>query len=451
MSFYQTLQKTMNKDVMNTNYGVCSLEEEALLIEGAREDLTSAEGDFKDLTRMEETTDSLEELTEIVDAIEEPTENDAALVDNAVQMATAGTPAVSEEIVPEASLESAILNKTRISTEGIKSFAMNIVRAVIDYLKKLYEKIEGFFHKILGQIPRLKATLRSIQKQADEASGKTKKDGKVKLGAAAAPLSVNYSTPKNESDIAALVTTLKGTLEKVYGTHAKDVADIGSKLAAAGKAFKAKDASEVEDSAKAVLAAYPQSPFSGAGALCTSGSSEKRFNSDSTSAKLSAPLAGNRSVVFIRPTKEGSSTGEKLRNCKMYRLEVMATKEDGTQETKDAEMEAMSLGGIGKILDNCIDMLDSIEKYQRGGDESKIKKAAKDLNEAMRKSATDIDKNDELNGDARSTWRAATAETAKGFAHMALQPQASLASLALTTCRAVAEASRRSISHYESK
>ena len=119
-----------------------SFEEEAILVEGAANDLADAQQTQAEVGRVEDIVDGLEDLAAVADQIETATPTDVAMVDTAQRLALAGSDVDSEEVTP--SLES-FVGRT-ISTEGIKELAWKLWESLKKTLKKIWSKIEGFFY-----------------------------------------------------------------------------------------------------------------------------------------------------------------------------------------------------------------------------------------------------------------------------------------------------------------
>lgn len=77
-----------------------SMEEEALLVGEAGEDLAQAEAEITEVERVEDLADALEDLAEVADTITEAQPADLAMVETATRAALAGTDVEVEEVIP---------------------------------------------------------------------------------------------------------------------------------------------------------------------------------------------------------------------------------------------------------------------------------------------------------------------------------------------------------------
>ncbi len=424
-----------------------SFEEEAILVEGAANDLADAQQTQAEVGRVEDIVDGLEDLAAIADQIETATPTDVAMVDTAQRLALAGSDVDSEEVTP--SLES-FVGRT-ISTEGIKELAWKLWESLKKTLKKIWSKIEGFFYKVFGTIPNLRKSLESLKKRANEMSSKTMKGTKTELGTEVNALCTNYTAPKKGKEIVDGFKQLNGYLNSAFDKHHKGTAAIGEKLA---DSFNEYDFEKGEESLRRVVDVMGSGIDLGSVVkLFDLGNyTDRRFAKGDV--KKGPDLFGNKSLFLTGCSKITEILGKKstaaLRDAEFaraYRLDVMVSAVKEKDAVTSATIDTMTVGEVEDFVVAGNELLDLVEEYQRGKAKKEADKARERLETATDKLTANGKKQEDMASADIAYYRSAL-NFNSWFIGMATQPNASLCSLGLAAIRAGIVACNKSLSNY---
>ena len=219
-----------------------ALEDEEVAVSEAQELAAEIPADLADAERSVDVAEGLQSVAEVADNIESPTATDIALIQTAGDLAVAGSDVPAEEVIPVAgeALESAI--GRRIATESIRETAVAIYRRLEAFVKRIWEKIEAFWHRHFGTLPRLKRKIEEMKKRVEATSGK-KLEGdakKFEISSGLKALSVDYKAVKSGAELKSALDYLYTVAKEVYVSGAKGAAETGKEIA--------KLISEIEDS-----------------------------------------------------------------------------------------------------------------------------------------------------------------------------------------------------------
>ena len=421
-----------------------SIEEEAILIEGAAQDLAEAQSTQAEVGRVEDIVDGLEDLAAVADRIEEAAPADVAMVDTAQRLALAGSDIESEEVTP--SLEGFV--GRRISTEGIKELAAKLWDNLKRFLKKIWDKVESFFYKIFGQIPNLRKSLEDLKKRADGTSGKSIKEAKTELGSEANGVSVNYVAPKKAADLKEGFNVLKPIADYVFDKYHTEVADYGNALADAIEAYEIGKGNagltgicdKVAVDLRPCLKALSLNKFN-----------DKRFATNDV--KKSPDLFGNKAVFLLggvkrekysTDSKEVLSRAEAIRGT---RLDVMMSQAKDKDGIDKATVDTFTAADIDELVNQCQSLLDIVEEFKRGKGKAAALKARERLTKASDKLSADGKKADDMTAAEIAYYRSAV-NFNSWFTGVANQPSGSLAALILTAIRSTIVICNKSLSNY---
>ncbi len=359
------------------NTPMISLEEEQVMLDEAGTASAGAENDLQQVERIIEVSDGLEDLAVIADGIEEASPAEVALIENAGNLAVAGTDIQPDEIIP--SMESYV--GTKIATEGIRETARKLWENIKNFLKRIWVKVEAFFYKIFGTIPRLRSAIDALEKRVEEVTGKQLDQKTIKVTSGLTMLSTNYVAAKNESDVKKGLETMTTAAKFVYGSYVESVAKRGVIIADAIRDF---DPAKAEESAGALrMALKAVKPDSIPG---IDGGDKSRFPGFTT--YKGASLPGNVSLAckWYVDSDDTSVLGalDRFRNA---HCDLISTSEKDKAPPSEIDFTTMTTSGMKAILKDASALLDTLEDYKRGAKAKAINKSKSDIEAASEKAA----------------------------------------------------------------
>lgn len=364
-----------------------ALEDEEVVQAEAQELAAEIPADLNDAERSIDVAEGLDSVAEIADNIESPQATDVALIQTAADLAVAGSDVPPEEVIPVAgeALESAI--GRRIATESIRETATAIYERLKAFVKRIWEKIESFWHKYFGTLPRLKRNIEAMQKKIDAVTGrKLDSDGKsFDLTSGLRALSVDYKVVKNGAELkSALEFMYKVVKEEVEG-QSKVAAKFGKDIAALmndmDESNIAKQAYEI---VKLAGARKKDSIFKN-DVSSQYGSGIRAYETDS--------LLGSVKLLW---KEDDEKEANKTLLGKLERLRrtgvsiVPAGAHD--KEVSDGSFTTLAFGDAEAILGLLGKMVGAMEDFQRGSAYKEIKKAKEELDKAAARASTRIGK-----------------------------------------------------------
>lgn len=420
-----------------------SLEEEQVMLDEANTAAVEADQELAEAERIIEVSNALEDLAVIADEIQEATPAETALVEIAGDMAVAGTDVSPEEIVP--AMEGYVGRK--IATEGIRETAASIWQSIQNYLKQVWEKIETFFYRILGTIPRLRRNLAALEAKVDETVGKTV-EGNVKLHTGIAHISVAHEPAKNEADLSKGLSDLTAAAKYTFGPYVDAVTKSGEAIAKIIGGFEAAKAGETVSAARATLKTMRPANPPGA-----SGGDKGRF--PGFVAAVGTPLFGNISLAakhFVDNSDDKSDLGalDRYRNS---RTELIPTSDKVPTGATKAEIELtpLSTSGAKKLIKDIESLLDVMEDYKRGPKGKALDKTAKSIEDASSKAAKAL-ATANAEGEAARVLGAqfrALANFNTSYARWAQTPAVPMMSHCLTTIKTLMVVIQKSMAAYK--
>lgn len=139
--------------------------EEVLSIEEFENELSA---EFAENGRVEEVADNLTDLASVVSQIEEPTATDVALIQNAANMAVAGTEVDAQDVLPAVEsykdmkiVAEGIGEKASAALASLRESGLAITTKISEYLKKTFTSLKYYERKLIeskAKIAELKAS-----------------------------------------------------------------------------------------------------------------------------------------------------------------------------------------------------------------------------------------------------------------------------------------------------
>lgn len=435
-----------NEEVVNLeDQPVLSLEEEQVVASEVANTEAEIATDLGETDRVLEVSDALEDLAVVADGITEATPAETALMEVAGNMAVAGSDIEAEEIVP--SMES--FRGTRISTEGLRETAATMWKNILEFLKKVWAKIEAFFYKIFGLVPGLRRRVASLEKSVDEATGLKLENNKFKVTSGVAALCVDYKPIKNEAELKAGLKDLREAADFIYKTKLSGDAKAGEKMAdIIGDFDPEKDAAaQVTEMVKAVGAHIKASAN-------VPGSSTAPSGYTGFAVKAGAQLMGNTRLVSKLYNEQGDkSVLGALDRVRHSGVEFATAREKAGTIPGDFEFATLSLAGCSAILKDVENLLDSVEEYKRGKSSKEVAAAKKKMETASEKAGKAFEKSG--NGEPDSKERAAMPyykgllNMNAAFVRWVQQPAVPFTRHALTAASAALMVVQKSVAQYK--
>lgn len=419
-----------------------SMEEEALLVGEAGEDLAQAEAEITEVERVEDLADALEDLAEVADTITEAQPADLAMVETATRAALAGTDVEVEEVIP--ALES--FKGTTISTEGLRETARRLWDNIVEMLKKVWEKLEGFFYKLVGTIPRLRKSAEDLKARAEATVGKAAEETKHQLGGEAGTLAVGGKAPKNAAEILASLGVVRKQGDAVFKKYAGTLAKAGEQMASAISDF---DIEKASDGLQRVCTAAIAVGISEVAKICDATvTNDPRWRAGE--AKMSPALPGGKSIVFVAgQLTDKTNPLAYADGIRRTYAEVVMTSSKKQDAVRNGEFTTMNTSDAIAIADAILGICDVVEEFQRGKGQKDLAKARDKMKEAGAKATAKLEKSRKDQGAVPISYYKSAINFNVAYGRWATSPMGSLASLSLTACRAALVVANKSLSQYK--
>ncbi len=426
-----------------------SLEEEALNVAEAMGDAAEASQELAEADRVIEVSDALEDLAVVAGEIQEATPVETQLIETVGTMAVAGTDIAPEEVVP--ALEG--VQDLKPHLEKIKATAKRIWEQILKFLESIWTKIEAFFYKQFGTIPRLRKTLEGLAKKADEAAKGEAGAATISVAGTVNALSVAGKQVQGEADIAANLGVMQEAANYVYGGYADAVSKRGEVIAKTIAEFKPEDAEKAALELKKAMRANGFGTIPGAGP----GSTARYPGFD---ARMGKPLPGGYSLVskYYIDNREDVSVLAGLDRSRREGVDLVKTDAAAAapQQAK-VEIKTVSPAAAKGLIKDALDLIKSVEDFQRGPKFKAIRKARKDIESASAKATKAIEQakpgsdGPEQNLGTSVTFYRAMLNFNASFARWAKDPQVGFTSAALAAARATAIVVDKSLNTYKAK
>ena len=436
----------------DTTYGRLSMEEMEVMGDEAQADAVQVDQELNEAERIIEVSDALEDLAVIADNIEEATPTDLALVDTVATMAVAGTDVTPEAVTGNDATAMESFVGRRIATEGIKETARNIWENILKFLKSVWTRIESFFYKIFGTIPRMRKRVEAARKEAEEAAGKTLESDKKTLTLTAGVNAMRFEAGfvKNAGELKTAFSNLEAGCDDIFKSYSKFVAKKGEQIAQIIGEMEAENAAESADKILSKLkniGKFKPAKLTGGG----KGPSMPGFETAMTKGML-----GGKSLMakdsLDNPGDSGSSLAklEYLRRSSVSLANSQEKPKDAPNELKFTTMAPAEMEAVLEIADK---ILDRLEDFKRNGGQADLVKGRKAMESASDKANAKFAKvrDDKDNKDAKAAlpYFKAMVNFNTAYARWAQEPAMPLFSHALDMVSAVLKVVGKSTAAYK--
>lgn len=430
------------------DHPVLDEESQALAIQASMECHSEIVAMTEDMNRMEDTAMGLENLAMVADQIQGATKTEMALVDIAGDLAFAGTGVSGAVMTP--GLEDC--EGEVVSTEGIKTIANDIWKAIKDFVKKMWRKVDEFFHKIFGTLPRLRKALVALKDRADKMSDKSIDESKTEVGSAANAVAVAFNAPGNAKALEDTLTTTRDVVNALFDTYTKCVITRGEAIKKGLKDYKPTKEwkASQHETALAKVHSYEgdHSKIVKAFDADELKIADRRF---ADGVKIHhVQLPGNMSLFLqgADTATDGSTALGKAERARTRTVRVMGTFEKSKDAIDEHEIDTLTVSEIKAIADQCIDIVDGIEAWERGKNIGKVKDLVKDIEgsgDVLKKAE---DKLDDVSSELRSYPKSAMGFV-KSYSMWAAEPHTAVTNTALAAVRASIVVCNKSLSNYK--
>lgn len=414
-------------------------------IEGAEitEDLATA-------NRAVEVSDGLEDIAAIAEQTigdNDATESEAALINAAANMAVAGTDDDAEALVP------AVESRQRVGVESIRQRAADIWRSIVEFIKKIWAKMESWIYKLFGNAPKLRKRVESMRKRAENAATLSVKDAKtMSVTSGLRSLTLNGKVIKSGSELVNGMKVAETVGKTTLSELQQKVKSFGDQL------YSAYDSFDVEKTSLfigGVLKAAKDIAPSGWGS-----DEAKRWDANEFATSRSPELLGNRCVLVRVPVKKENDGRSALGSLDVARRTATMM---GSYTNKDvtlpneASVTTFSLGEIEAVCKHIMGFADQIEEYSRGKVFKDLKSTKDKIEKASSKVAADWDRKvNETGEDGEKVIKAEHAAVMKSalslnltFLNLVKEPGSSMVSYLVGLSYAALALCDKSLSQYK--
>ena len=371
-------------------------EEDAQAAVEASEDLAEAQQTAAELQSMELRALRLEDAAEIIDSVPEADTAHIALARTVADLATDGDDEATDALANPDGVSVESMRGRKMTTEGFKDGARRIWDAIKAFVKKLWAKIEGFFYKHFGRIPRMRKTLKAATEALEAAEGLPEQDKKIEITTGTSQMVINNEHVKNFGVYAVALTHLADVTESVFTTYGAAVKESGEKMADAISDFDPDHGSEgllkIANAAvfnsKALPGLNKNTPPSGF---------TRHAEGDRVS-YFSDPLPGNICLGYSQFDKAASAAraagDSSIGTAVVARSHGVKTLRPAKPKEAQATVSIPTpdIASVRTCISTCEGMLASMEGFYRGSAFKKIKENNDKLSKASENLSKRVDK-----------------------------------------------------------
>lgn len=431
-----------------------SPEEDAAAAGEAQTNLSEAIAASDEVDHFSDVADALEDTAVILDTLPEADQQHVALAQTIASMAVAGQPDADSNVIVSSN-ESFV--GRRVSTEGFKETARKIWETIKRWMKQIWAKIEAFFYKNFGRIPRMRKSLDAAEAQLTAAESKPREDKKITLTSSLSQMMIANDVVKDLKKYQTALGEMTNVVKDVFGYAGKQLADNGEKVADALSDFDASEAkSSLSKVAMAMITAVPAvnklQAFKRTAAPFTTSTAASGLSS-----KFTEALPGNICMRVSAMTGAAATSAETSKLAafvSMVRsLGITSIFPDKAKDVPTSiDIDTPDIGVVRDCIGLCRRMLDDMETFYRGKSFKDIKDAQDKINKAGDKISTSIAKvkPEDLKPDDLSYYRQAN-NTAGGFVQTTLRTFGSISGTAMASASFVCVVASKTASAYRNK
>lgn len=349
-----------------------SLEEDAVLIAGAADDLQRINTEINEVKRLEDTAETLRDVALVTANVESASVHDLFTLESAARLAIAGSDISTRLVTP--ALER--YEGKRVNLEGLMDFIDSIWRAIVDAMKSVWNAVNDFFYKIFGTIPRLRRNIEEIQEKAEKGNDLLM-EAKVKLGPELGIHMRNDKLPTRADELFNGVDILYQHVEFYLADYVKIAAEVYKDFGTEMVSFN-EDRLEESLNALSDVAIHLSARYS-PGELRLTEVKDPRF---APGEYVNLPhLPGNKTFYIRRVTipnaDKALERAEAIQSCVVKMMDSKPRVKSTVASS--GEIETPSNNDIMQLCTMMLNILDTVEKYGRGKDFIQIKKSKDEL------------------------------------------------------------------------
>jgi hypothetical protein len=371
-------------------------EEDAQAAVEASEDLAEAQQTAAELQSMELRALRLEDAAEIIDSVPEADTAHIALARTVADLATDGDDEATVALANPDGVSVESMRGRKMTTEGFKDGARRIWDAIKAFVKKLWAKIEGFFYKHFGRIPRMRKTLKAASEALETADALPMQDKKIDITTGTSQMVINNEHVKDFSTYTSALAKMKVVCDSIFTFYGTAVKESGEKITDAISDFDP-DNGEAGLMAIATAAVGNQNAPTGIDKARPPAIYNRKVEGDRY-ITYSEPLPGNICLGFSTTSRAASAArtgGEgamamamRARNHGVYTIRPEKPKE----AQPSVSIPTPSTSTVRDAISTCEDMLTAMEGFYRGSNFKKIKENNDKLSKASETLSKRVDK-----------------------------------------------------------
>lgn len=405
-----------------------SLEEDAMLITSAADDLNRIDTELSEIRRLQDTATVLQDVKTVGGNIQKATVSDLFMIESSARLATAGSDIPYESVTP--ALER--YEGRRLGLEGLGSFIDSIWKGIVDAMKAVWNAVKDFFYKIFGTIPRMRRSIEDIQTKAESGRTDLMTEPTLKLGPEIGAMMRNDKLPRDGVEIVDGLDLLAQTTEYYLGEFTQVAEQVYENARVEMDGFDERDLDRSLNRLSDI--AMTLSARNAPGGLKISETKDPRFADNEY---INLPhLPGNRTIYIRRVAiPERSDALGRADAIQLCICRVMDSKPRAKQ-TRDLN-GTINMPNNAEVLQMCTlmdNILNYVEKFGRGKDFASIEKSK----EVLVKASTDLvarSRDMPPANPAQGYYRAAIKFNTY-LTSTVVQPLTAMASLSLSTVRA---------------
>jgi hypothetical protein len=357
-----------------------SMEEEAIMLDEAGQSAAEVAQDLNEAEHVVQVSDALEDLAVVAGSKEELSPQEAAAMETAGQMAVAGTDVDPDEIVPamESFKDADGKISGKLAMESFRETARNIWENIKRILKEIWSKIESFFYKIFGTIPRKRKALKALLERVEDTGRKTKDKAKFTV-APTRYMETGGKVIKTEAELASGLKEVLASAKFVYGGYVTVIKHDGEAIA---KALEDFDAEKPQDATDGLVSALKGSKGPALpGASSAGGSRWPKYD-----VKKGHDLLGGMSLFALEVKNSAGTEGLAfLDHARQAQLELAPSQEKDKANHSSVEFQTIGTAEAESMIKVLEELLDEMESYQRGKAKGEIQKTKSKIETASNK------------------------------------------------------------------
>lgn len=255
--------ESMSIDQILVGRAVLSVEEEVVALQEADELQGEVVDGIAEAERVEDVTDAMLNIADTVEEVDQLTPQQAMLIENASEVAVAGTDTSPDDVIPP--MEDLIGEGKEVALESfvedMRRRAGEIWARIRQFVIDLWAKITAFFKRIFATAPRHLARIKELRDviAAKKKGGNAKaKSETVQVMVGTTALSYPSYMVRNANDLNKGIGELQKLSDWVYGQYLKNVKVQGDMIATELKKF---DPNKAAESLATVARGLPKANF----------------------------------------------------------------------------------------------------------------------------------------------------------------------------------------------